>query len=312
MTDGAAAVEAAAIMRAGSKSFAAATRLFTPAMRESAVLLYAWCRHCDDVVDGQDLGFTRREGRHGTPAERLAVLEEETRRALRGEPALPPAFAGLQAVVRRHAIPDRYPVQHLRGFGMDVEGRRYETMADTLDYAYHVAGVVGVMMAYVMGVREPVVLDRASDLGLAFQLTNIARDVIEDAGAGRVYLPAEWLIEAGLPDASPEAVRDPRRRPAVAAAARRLVAAAEPYYASARLGIGDLPGRAAWAIAAARGIYRDIGLAVTRHGEAAWDRRISTSNAAKLRHVALGALTVAASRSRPAAARDPGLYLRPA
>ena len=87
----------------------------------------------------------------------------------------------------------------LQGFEMDVEGRRYDTLEDTLDYAYHVAGVVGVMMARIMGVQDAPTLRRAQDLGLAFQLTNIARDVVEDARGGRVYLPGQWLDEAGVP-----------------------------------------------------------------------------------------------------------------
>ena len=83
---------------------------------------------------------------------------------------------------------------------MDVDDRAYETLEDTLDYCYHVAGVVGVMMAMIMGVRKSATLNRASDLGLAFQLTNIARDVMDDAKMGRVYLPRQWLAEAGVPE----------------------------------------------------------------------------------------------------------------
>ncbi len=261
-------------------------------MRESAVMLYAWCRHCDDVVDGQHLGFGAGEGSHDA-AERLAGLEEQTRSALAGEPTDHPAFAALQEVARRHAIPDRYPLQHLAGFRMDVEARRYGTIEDTLDYAYHVAGVVGLMMAHVMGVRDPATLDRASDLGLAFQLTNIARDVVEDAAVGRVYLPADWLAEAGIPAG---AVAEPRHRKRLATVAARLVDYAEPYYGSALVGVRALPPRAAWAIGAAHGIYREIGLEVRRRGPHAWDRRVSTSRAAKLRHVVAGGMAALSGR----------------
>lgn len=308
---------AAEAIRAGSKSFAAAARLFDRSTREGAILLYAWCRYCDDVVDGQALGFRSERGETVGAAERLALLQARTAAALRGEPDEEPAYVAIAEAVRRHAIPERYPAQHLAGFRMDVQGRTYRTIADTLDYAYHVAGVVGVMMAHVMGVRDPALLDRASDLGLAFQLTNIARDVVDDAEAGRVYLPAEWLIEAGLPHrdgvVAPAAVRDPAHRARVAVVAARLVTAAEPYYASAAIGIRDLPPRSAWAIATARGLYRAIGLEVIRRGEHAWDRRVSTSRAAKLRHVATGAvaaLGVRVTRLADAGARPP-LYARP-
>jgi phytoene synthase len=307
MNDATVASAETAIAR-GSQSFAAAARLFDRETRASAVMLYAWCRHCDDVIDGQALGHASPESETGTPAERLALLERRTRAALAGEPTGDPAFDGLARVVARHAIPARYPLAHLDGFRMDVEGRRYGNLDDLLGYCYGVAGVVGVMMAHVMGVRDEAVLDRACDLGLAFQLTNIARDIVPDAGEGRVYLPEAWLAEAGIP---PDAVADARHRAALAGLAARLVDAAEPYYDSALIGIGALPGRAAWAIATARGVYRQIGTEVKRRGPAAWDSRVSTSTAAKLGHVAQGGIR-ALGRRRGPAPRAAGLWQRPA
>jgi phytoene synthase len=298
----------AAAIAKGSQSFAAAARLFDRPTRESAVMLYAWCRHCDDVVDGQELGRTAMRKAPGTPAERLGILERKTRAVLDGVPAEDAAFAGLGRVVERHAIPGRYPLAHLDGFRMDVEGRRYGTIDDTLDYCYHVAGVVGVMMAHVMGVREPAVLDRACDLGLAFQLTNIARDIVPDAQVGRVYLPTEWLAEAGIPA---DEVAAPRHRDKLAGLAGRLVDTAEPYYASALDGIAALPPRAAWAIATARGVYRQIGVEVKRRGPRAWDGRVSTLTAQKLGHVARGGL-IALTRSRTEPVRRDGMWRRPA
>jgi phytoene synthase len=175
---------------------------------------------------------------------------------------------------------------------MDVGGRRYQTIEDTLDYCWHVAGVVGAMMAIVMGVKpgDLVTLRRAQDLGLAFQLTNIARDIVEDAQNGRVYLPADWLTEAGVPQ---DVIAAPEHRTAVAGLARRLVDAAEPYYASARWGLRGLPFRSAWAVAAALGVYREIGVKVVARGAAAWDERVSTSTAEKV-GLALGGGLMAA------------------
>jgi phytoene synthase len=268
----------AAIER-GSKSFAVASRLFDTRTREGALLLYAWCRHCDDQIDEQTLGF-RSAPRASAPArERLAALEEQTRRALTGAPVEGPAFAALGEVVRRHSIPDRHPLDLLRGFAMDVEGRRYETLSDCCRYCYHVAGVVGVMMAFVMGTSDEDTLDRAADLGIAFQMTNIARDVIEDAEAGRVYLPGEWLREAGVPDG--EISRAEHRR-AVSSVVGRLLGEADRYYASAEVGLARLPFRSAWAVAAARRVYRDIGRLVLRRGPRAWDRRVSTGGGRKV------------------------------
>jgi 15-cis-phytoene synthase len=277
-------------IRRGSTSFAAAARLFDPRIREDAYMLYAWCRHCDDEIDGQTMG-------HGAVGldpvlarRKLAELEDKTRRAMAGEPTDDAAFAAFQRVAQRHGIPAHHPLDLLQGFRMDVEGHTYRTLQDTLLYAYHVAGVVGVMMAQVMGVHEIGTLRRASDLGLALQLTNIARDVIEDAKVGRIYLPADWL---GAAADSPAAVIDPANRAIVFAATERLLAAAEPYYASARWGLKALGFRSAWAIAAARGVYRQIGVKVRAMGPAGMDRRASTGTATKLMLVMRGGLVAA-------------------
>ena len=265
----------------GSQSFAAAAALFDPQTRADAEMLYAWCRYCDDVIDGQTLGHEREVLDHDEVERRLVDLYARTRAALAGEPTDDPAFAAFREVARRKALPERYPIELIDGFAMDVSGRRYETIEDTLDYCWHVAGVVGVMMAIVMGVapHDLETLRRAQDLGLAFQLTNIARDIIEDAQNDRLYLPADWLAQAGVPET---AVAAPEHRAAVAGLARRLVETAEPYYASARWGLRGLPFRSAWAVAAARGVYREIGVKVVARGAAAWDERVSTSTAEKL------------------------------
>jgi phytoene synthase len=277
-------------IRRGSTSFAAAARLFDPRIREDAYMLYAWCRYCDDEIDGQVMG-------HGAVGldpvlarRKLAELEDKTRSAMAGEPVDDTAFAAFQRVALRHGIPAKHPLDLLQGFRMDVEGRSYRTLQDTLLYAYHVAGVVGVMMAQVMGVRDIATLRRASDLGLALQLTNIARDVIEDAKGGRVYLPGSWLGEAA---ANPIGVMDPANRAIVFAATERLLEEAEPYYASARWGLKALGFRSAWAVAAAQGIYRQIGLRVRAMGVAGMDRRASTGALTKLARALEGGLIAA-------------------
>jgi phytoene synthase len=263
----------------GSKSFALAARLFDPPTREGAILLYAWCRHCDDQIDEQTLGFQTGRPSAQSAADRLGALERDTRRALAGEPVSEPAFAALQKVVRRHGIPDRHPLDLLKGFAMDVEGRSYKTFDESCRYCYHVAGVVGVMMAYVMGVGGEDTLDRASDLGIAFQMTNIARDVVDDAEVGRVYLPGDWLREAGVP---PGKIARSEHRPALFSVAARLLDEAERYYASAEVGLARLSFRSAWAVAAARRVYRDIGRLVRERGPRAWDRRVSTGRRRKM------------------------------
>ena len=293
----------------GSQSFALAARLFDRRIREDCVMLYAWCRHCDDVIDGQRAGHEQdpryREGQHA----RLEALRDETRRALSTEAPVSPPFEALRRVVRRHAIPPDHPQALLDGFAMDAEGRDYPSLPALLDYCYHVAGVVGVMMARIMGAREETTLDRASDLGLAFQLTNISRDVVEDARAGRVYLPADLLAAEGIARVDPD---DPAQRPALYRVALRLLDEADLYYDSALHGIADLPPRAALAIAAARRIYRAIGERLREEGPRAWDRRISTTTSQKLALVARAGLDVGRAKSRrPASPSRAGFYDRP-
>lgn len=294
----------------GSKSFAAAARLFDPETRVHAYMLYAWCRHCDDVIDNQDLGFARPDKEREAALARLETLREKTRQALRGE-AKEPVFIALARVARERGLSETNIFEHLDGFAMDVAGREYRTLDDTLSYCYHVAGVVGVMMANIMGVRDAATLDRACDLGMAFQLTNIARDVMEDAAAGRIYLPAEWLRDAGIPEGR---VDDPEYRAAVYDVAERLLIEADRFYLSARHGIAYLPFRSAWAIALARYVYREIGSMVRRRGSAAWNERARVSRRRKLYGVARSLATIARSHAHGTLEQVPsrqGLWTRP-
>ncbi len=300
------------IIRQGSKSFAAAARLFDTDTRADVYKLYAWCRYCDDLIDGQELGFGREQISQADSEARLALLRRETERALAGERVDAPAFVGLQQVASRHQIPRRHPLDLIQGFEMDVRGHQYQELEDTLLYSYHVAGVVGVMMAYVMGAREPAVLGRAADLGIAFQLTNISRDVIDDADNGRVYLPARWLEAAGV--AAGE-VAAPASRQAVFDVVARLLDIAELYYRSAAQGVPALGFRAGWAVSTAAGVYRDIGRLVLRRGAAAWDTRAIVPGRRKLWwgfRGALQALTaVSFGRRRATRPRSPDLWIKP-
>jgi len=303
-------------IRVGSKSFAAAARLFDAHTRRGVLMLYAWCRHCDDTVDGQELGFNAAPALAPDPDTQrklLDMLHQETRRAYAGEPMRDPAFAAFQDVALAHAIPEQFAYDHLAGFAMDVAGTHYETIDDLLRYCYHVAGVVGLMMASIMGVKDPDVLDRACDLGLAFQLTNIARDIVEDATVGRIYVPAQWLREAGIPR---NEIGLPRHRLALAKVAARLVDHAEAYYDSATAGIAALPLRSAWAIATARNVYRQIGIVVKGRGPRAWDERAGTTKATKLWLLAKGGAQALGSRAgATSAAKGPArparLWQRP-
>ena len=298
-----------ASIKKGSKSFAIASRVLPPALRDDASMLYAWCRYCDDVIDGQIMGHDQIENYKDGQGERLEMLREKTAAALKGEPTDDPVFAGLARVVKTHSIDHRHPFDLLKGFEMDASERVYESVEDILDYSYHVAGVVGVMMANIMGVRDAPTLDRASDLGLAFQLTNIARDVVDDAKADRVFVPRDLLRASGAPVEASELAR-PEHWPAAHKAACAQLDIAEAYYASAKVGIKELPFRCAWAISAALSVYRDIGEKLRHAGPDAWEQRVSASGGRKVA-LALGAMGPAMGRKSVAITPRDGFYERP-
>ncbi|WP_017668868.1 phytoene/squalene synthase family protein [Sandarakinorhabdus sp. AAP62] len=295
----------------GSKSFALASRLFDAPTRDRAMLLYAWCRHTDDVIDGQVLGEGRNDDRR-PPAERLAEVHWETERALAGNPTPGTPYEALAMVVEQTGMPARYPRDLIQGFRIDMEERPFRTFDDTLTYCYHVAGCVGVMMAIVMGVKpdERAVLERACDLGMSFQLNNIARDVVEDALIGRRYIPDDWLASVRL---EPETFVLEKNRRQLSRLVARLVFKAEEYEESARYGTSQLGNRAAWAVLAAARIYGGIGRKVRGLEEKGLEKRVSTTRAEKARAVALALGDALVRKSRwpmPGPARE-GLWTMP-
>ena len=296
------------IMR-GSKSFGIASRLFDRATRERAWLLYAWCRRCDDLADGQDHGH--RMNVVADPGARIAEITARTETALAGGTVGDPPFDALGLVAAETGLPHGLARDLVAGFALDAEDWRPRSEADLLRYCYHVAGTVGCMMAVVMGVdpRDEATLDRACDLGIAFQLGNIMRDIEEDDRAGRCYLPIAWLAEM---DIAPGQHMKPWYRPQLTALVARLGALAAAHEASARYGTPALGFRSAWAVLAAADIYGGIAREVLRRGDHAWDHRVTTSAGAKLAAVGRAARQ---ARQRAALYRDaprsPDLWTRP-
>lgn len=271
MNDRPALVEhARASIARGSKSFAAASRLFDRTTRERVWLLYAWCRACDDLADAQDFGG--RLGEQEAADVRLATIRDRTALAFAATPTGDPAFDGFGVVARECGLTRAMAGDVIAGFALDAADWLPRSERDLMQYSYHVAGAVGVMMAVVMGVspHDEDTLDRACDLGLAFQLANIARDIEEDDAAERCYLPLEWLVEADIP---PGEQMKPHYRQPLTAIVARLVKIAHAHECSARVGAGRLKLRQRWAVLAAAGIYGEIATQVERRGAHAWDHR---------------------------------------
>jgi phytoene synthase len=212
----------------------------------------------------------------------------------------------MAALVAGHAIPAALPEALLEGFAWDAEGRRYETLDELADYAARVAGSVGTMMAILMGVRSPAALACAAELGVAMQLSNIARDVGEDARAGRLYLPRTWLHEASIdPDAFLAA---PAFTPALASVIARLLREADALYRRGEAGIALLPRACRPGIHAASLLYRAIGQEVARNGCDSLSRRASVSCARKFA-LLLRALLPARRTASPSAPIDAVRFL---
>ncbi len=286
------------VIKRGSQSFSAASQLFDDETRQRAWLLYAWCRRCDDIADNQDLGGEL--GDQSNLDERLAHIRQLTAKAFAGEPTGDPSFDALGVVAKECGLTPKMAEDVIAGFALDAEDWRPRTEADMMQYCYHVAGAVGVMMAVVMGVDpdDQDTLDRANDLGLAFQLSNIARDIVEDDAAGRCYLPLEWLVEE---DIEPGQHTKPHHRRELADMAARLVTLVERHEAAARVGAARLPFRSRWAVLSAARIYGAIGRKVRARGTEAWNSRTYVPRWEKALYGARAFLSAAINREKPPA-----------
>ena len=237
----------------GSKSFATAARILPRRVRAPATALYAFCRVADDAVDTE-----------ADPKASVRRLRERLDAIYINKPINHPADRAFAAVVAEYEMPKELPGALIEGFEWDAEERRYDTLDALHAYCARVAGTVGAMMALLMGVRDGPRLARACDLGVAMQLTNIARDIGEDARNGRIYLPLDWMREAGI---DPEAwQRNPSYTPALREITHRMLANADMLYARSEAGIAALPSDCRSSIRAAGRIYAEIGRMVRAEG----------------------------------------------
>ncbi len=280
------------LLRHNSRTFFLASLLLPATVRAPASALYAFCRVADDADDLAGDGG-------GHPVKRLRARLD---RVYAGRPADHAPDRAFADVVSRFAIPRAVPEALLEGFDWDLAGHRYGTIDELHAYGARVAGSVGAMMAAIMGVKEPQVLERACDLGVAMQYTNIARDVGEDARAGRLYLPLDWMRAEGLDPDAWLAAPAPGAR--LAAVIRRLLEAADVLYRRADAGIGCLPADCRPAMHAARRLYAEIGRTVEANGYDSVTRRAVVPTRRKF---ALLARAVAESASSAPWTREPGM-----
>ncbi|MCU0953929.1 MAG: phytoene/squalene synthase family protein [Hyphomicrobium sp.] len=266
----------------GSRTFLAASRLLPRRVRDPAIALYAFCREADDIID---IG--------GATEGNLALLADRLDAIYRNAPHASPTDRAFATIVQKFDIPRTLPDALIEGFAWDAGGRRYETLGDVLAYATRVAGSVGAMMALLMGARDRSQLARACDLGIAMQISNIARDVGEDARAGRIYLPLAWMREVQI---EPETwLRAPNHSPQLAEVVERLLRAADSLYRRAGRGISALPVDCRAGIFAAAYLYGEIGNEVRRNGHDSVSRRAVVPAKRKIELAAKAAIAASLS-----------------
>ena len=250
-----------------SKSFNWAARLFDRHTADDVATLYHFCRLVDDIADHQEISAARH---------RLALIGAELDY---GESTQPEVMALIELALRR-GMNLRLPGMLVDAVRTDTGEVRLASEADLLRYAYGVASTVGLMMCAVMGVRDAAAEPFAVDLGIAMQLTNIARDVVEDAWRGRRYIPEDWLGQDLAPARIAAASAATRRR--VLEARERLLALADVHYRSADRGMRFIPWRARLAVTTAARLYEAIGDRLLS-GDVAWGQRAIVNRSGKLR-----------------------------
>lgn len=231
------------ITRIHSKSFFFSSQFLPPEKRQAIRALYAFCRVSDDIVD--------------QPAQSNAATALAAWVALVRAPAPPPHHPVLLAwhdTIKRYHIPAHLVDELLAGIAMDLRVSRYQSFAELWVYCYRVASVVGLMSMHIIG-YVPEAADQAIQLGIALQLTNILRDVGEDAERGRIYLPQEDLHAYGL---SKDEVLAGCLSKDMRAMLMAQIVRADSLYDSSWPGVKKLPGDSQLAVGAAAQVYRGI------------------------------------------------------
>lgn len=257
------------LMRGGSKSFFAASSLLPQRVRMPAIALYAFCRVADDAID-----------EHADDPLAMQKLQKRLEAIYDGQPEEIVEDRAMAMVAQRYGLPRELPEALLEGFAWDAAGRHYDTLEDLHHYCARVAGSVGAMMAMIMGITNPHALARACELGNAMQLTNIARDVGEDARNGRLYLPRSWMRQAGIDPYT--WLADPQFTPALGDVVGRLLLEADRLYQRGSSGIAALPRDCRGAILAASTIYAEIGRVIAERQMNSIDGRAVVGSTRKL------------------------------
>ncbi len=278
------------VMNHHAKSFSWAARFLSPAARRDAALLYAFARTADDYADEDSLG---------TWQERLQCLQQLRSDVLQAHTSPAPTLAQQAGrMLQGHGVPGAVIECFMDSLLADTAQRSLQTEQELLRFAYGVAGTVGQMMRPLLGAPAQAE-GYAIALGVAMQLTNIARDVVEDAARGRCYIPAQW----GVSPQTLAAPQTPAQRNEAFAAIQRLLRLADDFYVYAQTGFHAIPRHNRRAIRIALALYQAIGHKIAQRGvDRFWQGRVSLGSAEKSSLLARTLLTP--QIHRPRARRD--------
>jgi phytoene synthase len=237
------------VARSRARNFYYSFVLLTPPQRRAMCAIYAFMRYCDDLSD--DLQIEDRAGA-------IRRWQDDLHRALTGDTPPGAVWPAFQDSVRRYAIPHRYFDEMIEGVSSDLSPRDLATFDDLYRYCYLVASVVGLTIIHIFGFESPRALELAEKCGIAFQLTNILRDVQEDAANGRVYLPREDLALFGVASASLAVPAAPDAVPGFVDLMQFQARRARGYYDESRPLIGLVHRRSRGSLSALIGIYREL------------------------------------------------------
>jgi phytoene synthase len=259
--------QALAVLKSHGRSFYFAGQLLGSTYRSRAARLYAFCRYVDDIADESS---DQTQAHHDL---------EHIKSALKHGHSTQSCVADMIALMQETKMPIAPVCSLIDGMQSDLKHVRIEDEAALLHYAYQVAGTVGLMMCFVLDVRDQHAWPFAIDLGIGMQLTNIARDVGQDARNERVYLPATWQNQLSASDIVHPSEEQKKH---LQAATERILALAELYYRSGLSGVAYLPPAARYGIIVAARVYREIGQKVAQAGYQSWDRRAVVSQPRKV------------------------------
>ena len=277
------------IIKKGSHSFYAASRILPRKVRDSAIVLYSFCRIVDDAIDNSE-----------SKALSLKKLLARLEKVYLGKPENHASDKCFAELVRLYEMPKALPMALLEGMQWDAEGKKYKTLSELRAYCARVASTVGVMMCVLMRVREKDILARACDLGVAMQLTNIVRDIGEDAKNGRIYIPTDWMKEKNLDIA--DFIKNPKTSKELGLIAKRLLKEAGRLYKRSESGLFGLPTSCQPGIYAARYIYEGIGGHIEAVQYDSINQRAKTSKSEKITLLAFSFLKTLSSKIAPISA----------